>query len=61
MRLDDFDEYLRAKREELRLTPPLFWLDFALALACWMGLVALVVAFTLAAPVIRDFFMHRFG
>lgn len=33
MRLDDFDEYMKAKREELGATPQQFWSEYLWTLA----------------------------
>lgn len=53
--LDDFARYVHAKREEIRATPNTFWPDFLMTLAVMvLGLMTLV-AFAIAAPVIRGY------
>lgn len=58
MELDDFDSYMRAKREELRVTPGTFWPDFFWTLAFVAVGSAAVVSLTIAAPTIRAFFIQ---
>ena len=52
---DDFDQYLHARRRELRVTPGLFWREYALTLAGVIGGAAALTGLALAAPYIADF------
>jgi hypothetical protein len=58
MELDDFDAYMRAKREEQRLLPSQFWPDFLLTLLFIATFATFIAGFALAAPIIRDFFVR---
>lgn len=53
--MDDFARYLQAKRDEMRVEPSTFWVDFALASGFIVAGVGFMVAFVCAAPVIAAF------
>ena len=53
--IDDFEDYLRAKRAERSNERADFWKDFAMTGALCTGLGLLIVAATAAAPAIRSF------
>jgi hypothetical protein len=53
--MDDFERYLQFKRDEMRVSPHLFWVDFLIAIGFIAAGVGFMVAFVCAAPVIAAF------
>lgn len=56
LHLDDFERYLEAKRWEVRATIRDFWVEFLLFLLLLAAGGATLIAFLIAAPVLRSFF-----
>lgn len=54
--MDDFEDYMRAKRAERVNHRQEFWKEFLQTGVVVAGLSALIATFSLAAPVIRAFF-----
>lgn len=56
--MDDFEDYMRAKRAERVNHRQEFWKEFLQTGVVVAGLAALIASVTLAAPVIRAFFVQ---